>query len=160
MWSHHSHHRGRLLSRSSPSHVCVLQWRDSGLKMSLSIGIKFSSPACQHPISSPFLPLVTILSPLLSSLLSPSYVCVLQWNKMSLSIGIKFSSPPSCHHAISSPLLPLVTILCVCPAMEQNVLVYWYQVLLSSFLSPCYLLSSPPSCHHPMCVSCNGEIVG
>ena len=119
-----------LLSFSSPFHVCVLQWNiDSGLKMSLSIGIKFSSschhpvsslllsllstsrllfssPSRHHPVSSSRLPLVTILSPLLLSLSSPFHVCVLQWNidsglKRSLSIGIKFSSPSHRHPVFS-----------------------------------------------------------
>ena len=87
-----------LVPLSSPSHVCVLQWRDSGLKTSLSIGMKFSSPSCCHPISSLLLSLLST-SCFLSSLpscplsrLSPSHVCVLQWRDSGLKVLVYWYS--------------------------------------------------------------------
>ena len=114
MWSHHSHHRGHLLSLSSPSHACVLQWRDSGLKMSLSIGVKFSSPPfCHHPISSPLLSLLStscLLSsrlPLVAILLSPYHVCVLQWRDSGLKVLVYWYSKKLLTHLLLNSMLPL-----------------------------------------------------
>ena len=107
----------------------AMEHRDYGLKRSLSIGIKFSSPSCCHPVP----------SLLLSSPSRHHPVCVLQWN-------------------IASPShLPLVTIPCMCPAMEhrdcglKRSFVYWHKVILSlSLSSPSCLLSSSPSRHYPL----------
>ena len=122
-----------------------MEHRDYGLKGSLSIGIKFSSPSCHHPVSSPpRLPLVTILSPLLLiSLSSLSHACVLQWRDCGLKGSLSMFSSPSRHHPVSSPRLPLVTIPCVCPAMEHR------DCGLKRSLSIGIKFSSP-SRHHPV----------
>ena len=133
-----SHHRPVSSPLVTIPCMCpAMEHRDCGLKGSLSIGIKFSSPSHHHPVSSP---LVSLLSPscLLSSLLplvTIPCVCPAMEHrdcglKRSLSIGIKFSSP-SCHHPVPSPLV--------------------------SLSSPSCLLSfSSPSRHYPMHVSCSG----
>ena len=92
--------------------VCpAMEHRDSGLKMSLSTGIKFSSPSrchlvsslllsspsCQHPVS----------SLLISLLLSPSHVRVLQWRDSRLKVLVYWYSIKLLTHLLLNSMLPL-----------------------------------------------------